>query len=268
MAPASACQPFQEGKQRQQHLPLRHGDGSVLPPVYRGAVLPLRQAGSAPPPPPPAAQEPPLSSGRSVTEAQALKVHSEAERRRRERINAHLAALRMMIPDARQMDKATLLARVVRQLKDLKRKAAETTPPLHIPAEANSVTVDCYTGAAAVGYGRPVAYVRASVSCDDRPGLLADLAGEFRRLRLKPLRADVSSLGGRARCEFMLCGGEEGDTVTAGRVKALEEGVRQALANAACPEMAYGCNYRSRRQRVLESHYVLGHGLDVDDHGW
>jgi len=98
MATASACQPFQEGKQRQQHLPLHHG-GSVLPPVYRGTALPLRQASSVPHP---AAQEPPPpSSGRSATEAQAMKVHSEAERRRRERINGHLAALRRMIPDAR-----------------------------------------------------------------------------------------------------------------------------------------------------------------------
>jgi hypothetical protein len=40
----------------------------------------------------------------STAEAQeALKIHSEAERRRRERINAHLATLRRMIPDARQV---------------------------------------------------------------------------------------------------------------------------------------------------------------------
>jgi len=98
MDTASACQPFQEGKQQQQHLPLHHG-GSVLPPVYRGTALPLRQASSVPHL---AAQEPPPpSSGRSATEAQAMKVHSEAERRRRERINGHLAALRRMIPDAR-----------------------------------------------------------------------------------------------------------------------------------------------------------------------
>lgn len=196
-----------------------------------------------------------------------MKVHSEAERRRRERINAHLAALRRMIPDARQMDKATLLARVVCQLKDLKRKAAETTHPLPIPAEANGITVNCHTGGGAAGYGRPAAYIRASVSCDDRPGLLADLAGALRGLRLRPLRADMASLGGRARCEFVLCG-EEGGAAIAGRVKALEEGVRRALVSAAFPETAYGCNYRSRRQRVLESHCVLGHELDLGDQGW
>ncbi|CAN6340743.1 unnamed protein product [Urochloa humidicola] len=272
---ATACQLFREGKQQQQDWRLHHHHGgSVLPP--RGAALPLRQASSVPPP---AAQDlppPPPPSGRSATEAQALKVHSEAERRWRERINAHLAALRRMIPDARQMDKATLLARVVHQLKDLKRKAADTTTqPLPIPAEANAITVDCYTGTAAAGgsgYGRPAAYMRASVSCDDRPGLMGDLAGAFRSLRLRPLRADVASLGGRARCEFVLvlCREEEGGAASAGRVKALEEGVRRALAGAAFPETAYGCcNYRSRRQRVLESRYVVGHELGVGDcHGW
>ncbi|RLN30938.1 transcription factor bHLH51-like [Panicum miliaceum] len=229
MAAASSRQPFQEGKRRQQHLPL-HRCGSALPSVYRDTAP--RQASSVPPP----TARPVLSSplGRSATEARALKVHSDAERRRRERINAHLAALRRMVPDARQ----------VRQ-------------PLPIPAEANGITVDCYTGAAAAGYGRPATYIRASVSCDDRPGLLADLAGAFRGLRMRSMRADMASLGGRARWR------------RAGRVKALEEGVRQALASAAFPETAYGCNYRSRRQRVLDSHYALGHELGVGDHhGW
>lgn len=172
------------------------------------------------------------------------------------------------------MDKATLLARVVCQLKDLKRKAAAgrnqtDTAQVPIPAEANGVTVDGYTGAADVGHGRPATYIRASVSCDDRPGLLADLAAALRGLGLRPLRADLASLGGRARCEFLLLR-EEGDAASGSRVKALvEEGVRQALATAAFPEMAYGCNYRSRRQRVLQSHCVLGHELDLGGRqGW
>nr|CAB3464051.1 unnamed protein product [Digitaria exilis] len=115
------------------------------------------------------------------------------------------------------MDKATLLAKVVRQLKDLKSQAAETRQTLPIPTAT---------------------YIRTSVSCDDRPGLLADLAGALRGLGLRPLRADVDSLGGRARCELMLCK-EEGDAASGSRVKALvDEGVRQALASAAFPETA------------------------------
>ncbi|CAD6272729.1 unnamed protein product [Miscanthus lutarioriparius] len=273
----TTSQPFQEGK---QHLHLHHG-GRALPSVYGGTAL--RPASSAPPPLP--RLEMPSSSRRSAQ--QALKIHSEAERRRRERINAHLATLRRMIPDARQMDKATLLARVVCQLKDLKKKSAETTtqPPLAtIPAEANGIAVHCYTGEAAVtgyGYGRPprATYVRASVSCDDRPGLHADVAAAFRAMRLRLLRADVAALGGRAQCDFLLCRDEDEGVVTSagggGRVlRALEEGVRQALARAAFPETTpYGCNAtRSRRQRLVgSSHCVLlghGHGLHVGEHGW
>ncbi|CAN6345393.1 unnamed protein product [Urochloa humidicola] len=110
------------------------------------------------------------------------------------------------------MDKATLLARVVHQLKDLKRKASDTTPPLPIPADANAVTVDCYTGGGGGrgrGYGSPAAYMRASVSCDDRPGLLGDLAGAFRGLKLRPLRADVASPSeaGRGASSCSCCAG-------------------------------------------------------------
>ncbi|KAJ1261881.1 hypothetical protein BS78_09G064200 [Paspalum vaginatum] len=271
MATTTACQPFREGNRHQQrrqeqqrlHRP-RHGGGRrVLPSV------------SSAPPPPDAMEVPPSSSsgtGRRLTltaESQALKIHSEAERRRRERINAHLVTLRRMVPDTRQMDKATLLARVVSQLKELKRTAAETTTqpsPLRIPGEANAIAVDCHAGV--TGYGRPAAYVRASVSCHDRPGLLADLAGEFRAMGLRPVRADVAALGGRAQCDLLLCR-EEGDAVVgAGRAKALEEGVRQAMARAAFPEKAYGCNARSSRQRLLGARHVLGHELDVGRHGW
>ncbi|WVZ96676.1 hypothetical protein U9M48_042282 [Paspalum notatum var. saurae] len=266
----TACQPFREEnnhnqqqqrrEQRRLHRPHHGGGRRVLPSVLHSA------------PSPHAAMEvPPLSSsgtGRRLTptaEAQALKVHSEAERRRRERINAHLVTLRrMVVSDAtRQMDKATLLARVVGQLKELKRTAAETTQP--IPGEANAIAVACHAGV--TGHGRPAAHIRASVSCDDRPGLLADLAGEFRAMRLTPVRADVAALGGRAQCDILLCR-EEGDAVVgaAGRTKALEEGVRQAMARAAFPETVYGgCNARSRRQRILGARCVLGHGLGAGD---
>ncbi|KAK1661931.1 hypothetical protein QYE76_050090 [Lolium multiflorum] len=80
------------------------------PTAHGGPVLLPRPAGSAAPPSAP--PEMPLSSStgweRSATEARTLKIHSEAERRRRERINAHLAALRRMIPDTKQVCVAML----------------------------------------------------------------------------------------------------------------------------------------------------------------
>lgn len=251
----ATCQPFREGKQKQQEQHLHHG-GCALPSVHRGTVLLPWQDSLAPPP---TAPELSSSSGRSATEEMALKIHSEAERRRRERINAHLATLRGMIPDAKQMDKATLLARVVKQVKDLKRTATEVTQAMPIPPEANEVTVQCYTGQshAAVGDDRTT-YIRASVSCDDRPNLLADIARAFHGLRLRALRADMTSLGGRTHHIFILCSEEANLSVC---LKSLKEAVRQALANVAFPEMVYSSSSRIKRQRVLDSHYSVMYSL-------
>lgn len=197
-------------------------------------------------------------SGRSATEARALKVHSEAERRRRERINAHLATLRRMVPDTRQMDKATLLARVVEQVKLLKRKASEattttTTQSTPLPPETDEVSIELHTGDA--GADRSV-YIRASISCADRPDLVAGLAQAFHGLRLKTVRANMTSLGGRARHVFVLCMEDGWGSAGAGAsLRSLKEAVRQALARVASPETAYGSSpFQSKRQMILESH--------------
>jgi hypothetical protein len=93
----AACQPMQDGKELQGLQPYDGCD----PSVFVGPVLLPRQASSVPPAAPELSSS--SGSGRSATEARALKIHSEAERRRRERINAHLTTLRRMVPDARQV---------------------------------------------------------------------------------------------------------------------------------------------------------------------
>uniref|UniRef100_A0A0E0KYW6 BHLH domain-containing protein n=1 Tax=Oryza punctata TaxID=4537 RepID=A0A0E0KYW6_ORYPU len=271
----AACQQqtWQEGKQQQQQH-LHHGGYDDLSSVYRGTVvLPRRQGGLAPeqPPPPPSS-----SSGRSTAaQATAMRIHSEAERRRRERINAHLATLRRILPDAKQMDKATLLASVVNQVKHLKTRATEssTQSTATIPPEANEVTVQCYAGGE---HTHTHTYIRATVSCDDRPGLLADIAGAFRRLRLRPLSADMSCIGGRTRHAFVLCREEEEAAAAAAEARPLKEAVRQALAKVALPETVYGGggggSGRSKRQRLMmESCYstaVVHTHMDPPQYCW
>ncbi|KAK2375936.1 transcription factor bHLH30 [Trifolium repens] len=59
-------------------------------------------------------------SAQEIIEAKALaasKSHSEAERRRRERINNHLAKLRTMLPNTTKIDKASLLAEVINHVR-------------------------------------------------------------------------------------------------------------------------------------------------------
>ncbi|KAG2586839.1 transcription factor bHLH51-like [Panicum virgatum] len=245
----AGCQPLQEGKEPQGLQPYDACD----PSVFIGPVLLPRQARSGPPAPPEMSSS--SGSGRSATEARALKIRSEAERRRRERINAHLTTLRRMVPDIRQMDKATLLARVVDQVKLLKRKASEATQSMALPPETNEVSIELHTGnnGVVVAGTDKMIYMKASISCDDRPDLIAGLTQAFHGLRLRTVRADLTSLGGRAQHVFVLCR-EEGWGSAGASLRSLKEAVRQALARVASPEMAYGSSsFQSKRQRILES---------------
>ncbi|XP_073366116.1 transcription factor bHLH51-like isoform X2 [Aegilops tauschii subsp. strangulata] len=91
-----------------------------------------------------------------------------------------------MIPDTKQMDKAALLARVVDQVKHLKRRASEAAQlrPA-VPPEAEEVSDEfCCTGDTDDDDRR--LYIKASVSCDDRPDLVAGLIQALHGLRLLP----------------------------------------------------------------------------------
>jgi len=159
------------------------------------------------------------------------------------------------------MDKATLLARVVDQVKLLKRKAGEATQSMALPPETNEVSIELDTGdngvvVAGTGTDKMI-YMKASISCDDRPDLIAGLTQAFHGLRLRTVRADLTSLGGRAQHVFVLCR-EEGWGSTGASLRSLKEAVRQALARVASPEMAYGSSsFQSKRQRILESRYSI-----------
>ncbi|GKV43903.1 hypothetical protein SLEP1_g51144 [Rubroshorea leprosula] len=137
-----------------------------------------------------------------IMDAKALaasKSHSEAERRRRERINNHLAKLRSLLPSTTKTDKASLLAEVIQHVKELKRQTsliAETSP---VPTEMDELTVD-----EADEDGRFV--IKASLCCEDRSDLLPELIKTLKALRLKTLKAEITSLGGRVKNVLFITG--------------------------------------------------------------
>ncbi|XP_058088444.1 transcription factor bHLH30-like [Magnolia sinica] len=142
---------------------------------------------------------------RSTAETKAMaacKSHSEAERRRRERINGHLATLRTLLPNTTKTDKASLLAEVVQHVKELKRHAADAAPSSSnniwpFPGETDEVTLDPDPRSS---------LIKASVCCDDRPDLLSDLNGAIRSLRLRAVRAEITTVGGRTKSVFLIEG--------------------------------------------------------------
>uniref|UniRef100_A0A0D9UYC0 BHLH domain-containing protein n=1 Tax=Leersia perrieri TaxID=77586 RepID=A0A0D9UYC0_9ORYZ len=126
--------------------------------------------------------------------AMALKSHSEAERRRRERINAHLATLRTMVPSTDKMDKAALLAEVVSHVRKLKVAAARVGGG--VPSGADEVAVEETTTTNTTNL------IRATLSCDDRSDLFADVKLALQPLGLEVVGSEVTTIGGRVRLAF------------------------------------------------------------------
>lgn len=141
---------------------------------------------------------------KGISEAKALvalKNHSDAERRRRERINAHLSTLRGLVPCNEKMDKATLLAEVIRQVKELKKNAAEASKGLLIPMDADQVHVEPFDSSGATGDGAPA--FKASICCGYRPELLSDIRQALDALPMKMVRTEISTLGDRLKILFV-----------------------------------------------------------------
>ncbi|CAN1839424.1 Transcription factor bHLH30, partial [Linum perenne] len=92
-------------------------------------------------------------------------------------------------------DKASLLAEVIQHVKELKRQTnliAETTP---LPTESDELTVDATNSVDEDGKF----VIKASLCCEDRSDLLPDLIKTLKSLRLRTLKAEITTLGGRVK---------------------------------------------------------------------
>ncbi|XP_010931526.1 transcription factor bHLH106 [Elaeis guineensis] len=124
----------------------------------------------------------------------ASRNHREAEKRRRERIKSHLDRLRTILACDPKTDKASLLAKAVERVRDLKQQTAEITETQLFPTENDEIVV--LPSSSSNGQG---SVFEASLCCEDRSDLLPELIETLRSLRLKTLRAEIATLGGRVR---------------------------------------------------------------------
>lgn len=100
-------------------------------------------------------------------------------------------------------DKASLLAEVIQHVKELKRQTtliAESTP---VPTEIDELIVDN----ASDEDGKFV--IRASLCCEDRSDLLPDLIKTLKSLRLRTLKAEITTLGGRVKNVLFITGEDD-----------------------------------------------------------
>ncbi|KAF5729166.1 transcription factor bHLH30-like [Tripterygium wilfordii] len=196
---------------------------------------------------------PPGAGKKEMSEAKtlaALKSHSEAERRRRERINAHLATLRGLVPSRGKMDKATLLAEVISQVKELKKNALDAAKGLLIPMDDDEVNVEPYNDGSEDG----TLFFRASLCCDYRPDLLSDLRQALDALHMKMVKSEVSTLAGRLKNSFIFTTCTE-KNVDDAETKQLVSSVHQALNSvldkgSSSPEYSPRTTLPNKRRRI------------------
>ncbi|KAG8386813.1 hypothetical protein BUALT_Bualt03G0187900 [Buddleja alternifolia] len=159
----------------------------------------------------------------------ALKNHSEAERRRRHRINAHLATLRTLIPGTNKMDKAALLGEVINKVKELRCSVAEATNGTLVPTDIDEVKVEEEEeDINESSDGTSFSMIRASLCCDFTHELLSDLREAIESLPLKMISAEIATLGNRMVNVFVISGRNEGTNVNDGQVDVVNS-VREAL---------------------------------------
>ncbi|KAK4271688.1 hypothetical protein QN277_020341 [Acacia crassicarpa] len=180
----------------------------------------------------------------------AMKNHSEAERRRRERINGHLDTLRGLVPCNAKMDKAALLAEVINQVKLLKKNATEASRGFLIPMDDDEVKVEPYNHEGREGS----MFYMASICCDYRPELLSDLRQALDGLQLQLMRAEISTLGGRVKNVFFFrcCKTEHINIEACQLVPSTVHQVLSSVLEKASSSLEYslGMSLRSKRRRL------------------
>ncbi|KAI3796202.1 hypothetical protein L1987_38868 [Smallanthus sonchifolius] len=201
-------------------------------------------------------------TAQEIMDAKALaasKSHSEAERRRRERINNHLAKLRSLLPSTTKTDKASLLAEVIQHVKELKRQTSIIAEQSPVPTEINELTVDH----ASDKDGKLV--IRASLCCDDRSDLLPDLIKTLKALKLRTLKAEITTLGGRVMNVLFITveedhlNGNDDQQLVNYSISTIQEALKQVMEKTNGDDSSSGSVKRQRTNNIsiLEHHRSL-----------
>lgn len=155
-----------------------------------------------------------------------------------------------------QIDKATLLAKAVERVRELKQRMAGVVgeaaePASHLfPTEHDEIVVLASGG----GAGGAAAVFEASLCCDDRSDLLPGLIDTLRALRLRTLRAEMATLGGRVRNVLVLArdaGGHADDDYSTSSEDGGADFLKEAL-RALVERQGAGGGDRPKRRRVAD----------------
>ncbi|CAN8276539.1 unnamed protein product [Cochlearia groenlandica] len=127
----------------------------------------------------------------------AAKKHSDAERKRRLRINCQFETLRTILPNLAKQDKAYVLGETIRHFNELKKIVHDipTTPSLEDSLRLGHCNNNNNKDMARVVF-----------CCSDREGLMSKVAESMKIANLKAVRAEIMTVGGRIKCALLVQG--------------------------------------------------------------
>ncbi|XP_065858786.1 transcription factor bHLH106 [Euphorbia lathyris] len=170
----------------------------------------------------------------------ALNNHKEAEKRRRERINSHLDKLRNLLPCNSKTDKASLLAKVVERVRELKEQTEQIPGLESFPSKTDEINV--YSGE----YSSDGQLIfKASLCCEDRSDLLADIIEILKSLHLKTVKAEMVTLGGRMKNVLIVAAEKDHSIESVNFLQTALKSLVERNSNSA--------GDRSKRRRALDN---------------
>lgn len=145
-------------------------------------------------------------------------------------------------------------------MKELRRQTSIISETTQIPTEVDELTVDN----AADDDGKLM--IRASLCCEDRSDLLPDLIKALKALRLRTLKAEITTVGGRVRNVLFITGEEDGggdpssqQSIQHCSISSIQEALKAVMEKASGEESASGNAKRQRTNNIniLEQHRSL-----------
>lgn len=99
------------------------------------------------------------------------------------------------------MDKATLLAEVINQVKELKTTATQACEGFHIPMDTNEVKLEILENNMNTDGSL---LLRASLCCEYTSELSSDIRQAIKNLSVQLLKSEISTLGSRVKIVFLI----------------------------------------------------------------
>jgi len=147
-----------------------------------------------------------------------------------------------------------LLAEVIQHVKELKRQTSEIAEESPLPTESDELTVDADND----DDGKFI--VKASLCCDDRSDLLPELIKALKALRLRTLKAEITTLGGRVKNVLVITGDENFDQSQQHQsIASIQDALKAGMERAAASNGATTAAGGIKRQRTINLSTILEH---------